>query len=86
MATHKMIANRAMTYRTRRLKADEPFEAKTRRDFAALRITKKARPDEGAEVDRDELAELRAEYQERFEKRPFHGWDADKLREKLAES
>lgn len=33
----------------------------------------------------DELVELRAEYQAKFEKRPFHGWDADTLRAKIAE-
>lgn len=32
----------------------------------------------------DELAVLRAEYSEAAGKRPFHGWDADTLREKIA--
>lgn len=92
MATHKMIANKAMTYRTRRLQADEPFEARTRRDFAALKITNKARADDGSAQDPPDepavadIAALRAEYQARFDKRPFMGWSADQLREKLAES
>lgn len=34
----------------------------------------------------DELAELRAEYQEAVGKRAYHGWDADALREKIAEA
>lgn len=34
----------------------------------------------------DELAELRAEYQELVGKRAYHGWDADALREKIAEA
>lgn len=34
----------------------------------------------------DELAELRAEYQEIVGKRPFNGWDADTLRAKIAEA
>lgn len=34
----------------------------------------------------DELAALRAEYQEVVGKRAFHGWDADQLREKIAEA
>lgn len=34
----------------------------------------------------DELAALRAEYQEAVGKRPFHGWDADQLREKISEA
>lgn len=32
------------------------------------------------------LSSLRAEYQEVVGKRPFHGWDADALREKIAEA
>jgi len=32
----------------------------------------------------DELAELRSEYQEKFGKRPFMGWGAEKLREMLS--
>lgn len=34
----------------------------------------------------DELAELRAEYQKAVGKRAYHGWDADTLREKIAEA
>lgn len=34
----------------------------------------------------DELSTLRAEYQEVVGKRPFHGWDAEMLREKIAEA
>ena len=43
-----------------------------------------AEPQE-AETD-DELSELRAQYQSVFDKRPYHGWDADTLREKIAEA
>ena len=32
----------------------------------------------------DDLSALRAEYQDKFGKRPFMGWDAVTLREKLA--
>ena len=35
--------------------------------------------------DDEELSRLRAEYQEIVGKRAFHGWDADQLREKIAE-
>lgn len=35
---------------------------------------------------KDELQELRAEYQETFGKKAFHGWDAETLRGKIAES
>lgn len=32
----------------------------------------------------DDLTALRAEYQEIVGRRPYHGWDADQLREKIA--
>ena len=38
----------------------------------------------GPEV--DDLAELRAEYQDVVGKRAYHGWSADELREKIAEA
>jgi len=34
----------------------------------------------------DELTDLRAEYHEVVGKRPYHGWNADTLREKIAEA
>lgn len=34
----------------------------------------------------DDLAELRAEYQTAVGKRPFHGWDAATLRERISEA
>lgn len=34
---------------------------------------------------KEDISDLRAEYEKKFKKRPFNGWDADKLREKLAE-
>lgn len=36
--------------------------------------------------DDDELSRLRAEYQDVVGKRPFHGWDADTIRQKIAEA
>lgn len=32
----------------------------------------------------EELTELRAQYQDVVGKRPFHGWDADELRARIA--
>ena len=32
----------------------------------------------------DDIAALRAEYQEKFGRRPFNGWSADVLRERIA--
>lgn len=34
----------------------------------------------------DDLSDLRAEYQDAVGKKPFHGWDADTLRDKINES
>lgn len=34
----------------------------------------------------DALTELRAQYQDVVGKRPFHGWDAETLRQKIAEA
>lgn len=36
--------------------------------------------------DDEELSRLRAEYQEAVGKRAFHGWDAETLRQKIAEA
>lgn len=36
--------------------------------------------------DDDELSRLRAEYQDVVGKRPFHGWDADMIRQKIVEA
>lgn len=38
----------------------------------------------GSEAPEGDVKALRADYQEKFGKRPFPGWDADTLREKLA--
>lgn len=34
----------------------------------------------------DELSALRSEYQEKVGKRPFHGWDAETLKAKIADA
>lgn len=44
------------------------------------------RSDMAAEADEDALTRLRAEYQDVVGKRAYHGWDADVLREKIAEA
>lgn len=38
-----------------------------------------------AEIEQDEITTLRAEYQSVYEKRAYHGWDADELRAKIAD-
>lgn len=64
-------------YRDRMMKARDPRYAKiasalgyNRRDMVADQA--------------DELADLRAQYTDLVGKRPFMGWDADTLREKIA--
>ena len=37
-------------------------------------------------ADDDDLAALRAEYQDVVGKKAFHGWDSDTLRDKIAEA
>lgn len=83
----RMIATKSMTYATRRLRAGEAFDAKRRTDAVILEAIKKARPVEDlpAKDDAgDDLAALRALYQEKLGKRPFNGWDAATLRAKIA--
>lgn len=81
-----MIATKDMTYATRRLKADEGFEA-SRSDARLLSALGRARPAEGHVVEPvDERAALREAYKTKFGKRAFMGWDADTLREKIAAS
>lgn len=80
-----LIATKALKYATRRLLPDDHFTTKNERDARILIGIGKARRAEKAEPAKDELAELRADYQEVVGKRPFYGWDADTLREKIAE-
>lgn len=72
-------------YMTRAMKSKDPRFARIlsklgydRRDMVAQ--------SEPAEPVQDDLTDLRAEYQEAVGKKPYHGWDADTLREKIAEA
>ncbi|MFC7399580.1 hypothetical protein ACFQU1_20415 [Chelatococcus sp. GCM10030263] len=85
-----MIANRAMTYGTRRLKAKDEFAASARdaRLLNAIGRAHFADQDQAAQqrAREEELHELRAQYQDVIGKKPYHGWDAETLREKIAEA
>lgn len=76
-------------YGTRMLQTGDTFEA-NRRDARVLHAIKKARYAEGDEAASpeaetpDDIEELRAKYLTVLGKRPFHGWDAATLREKIA--
>lgn len=79
-----MIATKDLTYATRRLKADDQFDA-SRTDARVLSALGRARLMEGpAPEPVDERIALREAYENKYNKRPFMGWDADTLREKIA--
>lgn len=81
-----LIATKSLQYATRRLMPGDAFTANNERDARILCGIGKARRAPEKAATKDDLAELRAEYQDKFGKRPFHGWDADTLREKIAEA
>jgi hypothetical protein len=69
-------------YMDRAMKSSDPRFARvlgkmgySRRDMVA---------EETAAVPVDDIAPLRAEYERLIGRRPFMGWDADTLREKIA--
>jgi hypothetical protein len=87
-----MTASRSMTYGTRRLMAGEEFEASRsharllvalgRAEYGTRAIPQYPPP--AKKPAGDDLAALRAQYQETVGKRAFHGWDADTLKAKIA--
>lgn len=81
----ELIANKALKYKTRRLLPGDRFEAHSRRDESMFILTKQASYAPPAVETVDELKVLRDEYFKVFDKRPFMGWDAETLREKIAE-
>lgn len=69
------------SYMTRALQAKDPRFARILGKLG-YSAEKPVKPEKAE--DEDDLAELRAEYQEKIGKKPYHGWDADTLREKMA--
>lgn len=88
-----LIATKAMTYATRRLKAEDAFGAKSR-DARILVAIGKARyatadavaADAFPAAKPDDIKGLREAYQAKTGKRAFNGWDAEALRAKIAEA
>jgi hypothetical protein len=87
-----LVAAKALTYKTRRLQADDLFEARPR-DARLLVAIGKAREAAAGETPAakpvpapagDGRPALRAEYERVLGKKPFGGWDAATLREKIA--
>ena len=81
-----------MSYLTRAMKARDP---RFRRIFGKMGYDTKveeaapveaAAPPAPVAADVDYLAALRAEYSDVVGKKPFHGWDAETLREKIADA
>lgn len=87
----RMIATKDMAYGTRRLKAGDEIadvSGPNARLLTALgrarEVARGEKKEVQAEIQQDAKAALREEYERVFGKRPFNGWDADVLREKLA--
>lgn len=88
MAHREVYPTKSGRYGTRMLTAGEPttVSGPLAREMLALgRATvekpKKAKPEPAEPV--DERVALRAEYETKLGKKPFGGWDADTLREKI---
>jgi hypothetical protein len=86
------VIGRPLRYRTRHLKPGDTFScvdllAKVyiRKGAAVPYAPPAARPTPPRPEEADERVALRAEYFAKVGKRPFYGWDADTLRQKIAE-
>lgn len=88
----KLIATKTRRYGARALRAGDPFEARPAIGRVLVAIghatlasgtyqTKVADTANG-----DGITDLRAEYTAKIGKKPFHGWDAETLRAKIAEA
>ena len=80
-----LIATKSMTYGTRRMKAGDGFEVHNRQHSRALIAIGKARLDGDAPAPAD-MGTLRQEYTSVAGKKPYHGWDAKTLAEKIKEA
>jgi hypothetical protein len=85
------MSNNHRDYHTRALKSKDPRFARIfeslgyhRRDMRAEEPTPAPAPTSAPEAI-DNTAGLRAEYELLYGKRPFMGWDAEKLEAKIAE-
>ena len=83
----KMIAARRLRYGTRMLRAGDEFEARPRdaRLFVAIGAAREAPKPAPADAQPVDLGPLRAEYERVVGRRPFMGWDAATLRQKMRE-
>lgn len=72
------------SYMDRAMRSADPRFARILGKLGYQRSDMAAKAD--AEKEEDELTELRSQYQEAVGKRAYHGWDAETLREKIAEA
>ncbi len=81
-----LIATQAFTYAHRRLKADDPFDARSKADARVLIAIGKAKlPSVGAaESAAPSITDLRKQYQAVIGRRPAMTWGAAMLLEKIA--
>ena len=99
MSDLDLVALKPMKYLTRRLQPGDDLTAKNRRDFTLYTaINKAAPPDDpravalkstAAKLENEgdaALALARSHYKEVMGKQPYHGWDIETIREKIAES
>lgn len=80
-----LIAIKPLTYATRRLKAGEYFTARSDRDARVLVAMRKAKAGtaNSESVGDADLKSMRAEYERVLGKKPYHGWTAEQLLEKI---
>jgi hypothetical protein len=84
-----MIAKRPMTYATRRLRAGDAFSASNANGRVLAAIGKAeivSGPSEAGGSDAEQLSDLRTQYQQKFDKKAYHGWDVDTIKNKIAEA
>ena len=72
------------SYRDRALRARDPRFAQIFDKLGYARRDMVSAPPRPKPVKAEDLTALRAEYEAKVGKRPFMGWDAAKLREKIA--
>ena len=71
-------------YHDRMMKARDPrFQKIAERLYGTRHMAAAPEP---VEAPKEDLTELRAEYEKVVGKRAYHGWDADTLRAKIAEA
>jgi len=76
------------SYMTRALKASDPRYARVLGKLGYQRgdMQADAPADQGSSEPEDELKAVRDQYETVFNKRPYHGWDIETLKAKIAEA